>query len=69
MLLFDLATGRELGKLPTTDRPLRWDSDGALLTFGESGLLSWPVQIDAKKPECYRLGPPQRFWTGGPKWA
>jgi eukaryotic-like serine/threonine-protein kinase len=69
VLLFDLATGRALGKLPTTDRPLRWNSAGALLTFGGSGLLSWPVQIDAKKPECYRLGPPQRLWTGGLKWA
>jgi eukaryotic-like serine/threonine-protein kinase len=69
VLLFDLATGRELGKLSTTDRPLLWNSAGALLTFGESGLLSWPVQIEAKNPECYRLGPPQRLWTGGLKWA
>ena len=29
VLLFDLATGRELGKLPTTDRPLRWNSAGS----------------------------------------
>ncbi len=69
LMLIDLATGRTVGKLPTADRPLRWDSDGTLLTFGESGLLRWPVQIDPEKPECYRLGPPRLLLGGGPRWA
>ena len=44
VLLIDLTTGLELGKLPTADgdRPLLWDSYGTLFTFGASGLLRWP---------------------------
>jgi eukaryotic-like serine/threonine-protein kinase len=69
VLLIDLATGREVGKLPTTDRPLRWDATDTLYTFGKSGMLRWPVQFDADNPERYRLGPPRRLWTAGPQTA
>jgi WD40 repeat protein/tRNA A-37 threonylcarbamoyl transferase component Bud32 len=67
VILLDLATGRELGRLLSADRPLRWDSAGRLLTCGGSGLLSWPVQIDAEQPERYRLGPPERLLASGVK--
>ena len=65
VLLIDLATGREVGKLPTTDRSLRWDSAGTLFTFGLSGMLSWPVQIDAEKSERFCLGPPRKLCAAG----
>jgi Flp pilus assembly protein TadD len=66
VLLIDLVTGREIGRLPS-DRPLIWDSAGSLLTCGTLGLLRWPVQIDSERPERYRMGPPQRLLAGGPR--
>jgi WD40 repeat protein len=69
VLLIDLTTGLELGKLPTADgdRPLLWDSKGTLFTFGRSGLLKWPARADTTRPEHYRVGPPQQLLTPGPR--
>ena len=69
VLLIDLTTGLELGKLPTADgdKPLLWDSTGTLFTFGASGLLRWPARADTTRPEHYRVGPPQQLVTRGPR--
>jgi serine/threonine protein kinase/WD40 repeat protein len=44
LTLIDLATGREVARLPISEcKALFWESSGALLTGNGSGLLRWPM--------------------------
>jgi serine/threonine protein kinase/WD40 repeat protein len=79
LVLIELATGRELASLPIADvRGLFWESSGALLTGGRSGLLRWPARsplhpalpregIQRGEPEDYRFGPPERLLSNTPR--
>jgi WD40 repeat protein len=60
--LVDVVRGEEARLLPLPGNyPLRFDLDGALWTFGSSGLLRWPVVGDPNTGK-HRCGPPQRFF-------
>jgi serine/threonine protein kinase/WD40 repeat protein len=64
--LWDLASGNELRFTPMNEgnygvMDVRFESSGALLTAGYSGLLRWPVGADPKSPDRRLLGPPQRL--------
>jgi WD40 repeat protein len=65
--LVDLATARLVGNLRIgRGGPLWWESPESLLTFGQSGLLRWPVKIDPREPDHYRFGPPRRIQAASP---
>src|SRR5262249_35283066 len=59
--LWDLLTGEELGSLPGTFHAWGsgFDSTGALWTFGDAGLLRWPVQASTGSAPRLRSGPPE----------
>ena len=59
IMLVDLQhEGQELAvlSLPTRNYPLRFDADGALWTYGISGVLRWPIR---EGPRELRVGPPE----------
>jgi WD40 repeat protein/tetratricopeptide (TPR) repeat protein len=58
--LWDLLTGEELDSLPGLFYvgAASFDSTGALWTYGEAGLLRWPVQACADSHQRLRIGPP-----------
>jgi WD40 repeat protein len=59
--VLDAKRGEEVATLDVPDHELLgWTPDGSLLTYGDSGLLRWPVHTDPAQPLLYRLGPPQR---------
>jgi tetratricopeptide (TPR) repeat protein len=53
-------TGEELGFLSGVfyTGASSFDSTGALWTYGQAGLLRWPVQAGAGSPQRLRIGPP-----------
>jgi eukaryotic-like serine/threonine-protein kinase len=60
--VWDLFTGEELGFLPGNFGDLggsQFDGTGALWTFGEIGLLRWPVQASVESADRFRVGPPE----------
>src|SRR5262249_35564007 len=66
---WDLSSGRELAfaQLGNTES-VAFDTDRALLTFGDQGLFRWPISADDAPEGCVRFGPPERFpvlgsWT------
>jgi serine/threonine protein kinase/WD40 repeat protein len=59
--LVDIAQAKEAALLPIPDeRPVRFDADDALLTFGQHGLLRWPLAVDSENGR-QRYGPPQEL--------
>src|SRR5262249_30544681 len=57
--LWDLASGRELGLLPSGGRVVPFQTDGrAIFTFGDQGACRWPIQMD---DNSLRVGPPQKI--------
>jgi tetratricopeptide (TPR) repeat protein len=62
--LVDPATGAELAVLPPNlTIPLRFETSGALLTYGSAGLRRWPVARDPASGAC-RFGPPELLFRG-----
>src|SRR5262249_53779809 len=60
--LWDLASGRELGVLPSAGNGVYFRSDGReLLSFGNGGLHRWPLQKSKEAANALRLGPPQKI--------
>jgi WD40 repeat protein/tetratricopeptide (TPR) repeat protein len=54
--LWDLTSGQELGFLPLGDTETAvFDSSGVLWTYGDTGMLRWPVRAG---PGAYEIGPP-----------
>ena len=61
VVLWDLASGRELAFLPIgLAWHLMFEASGDLLTSGTSGVWRWPVQLDTDRGE-FRLGPPRQL--------
>jgi WD40 repeat protein len=61
VLLWDLASGRELAFLPIgLAWHLMFEASGDLLTSGTSGVWRWPVQLDTDRGE-FRIGPPRQL--------
>jgi WD40 repeat protein/tRNA A-37 threonylcarbamoyl transferase component Bud32 len=61
VVLWDLASGRELGFLPIgLARHLMFEASGDLLTSGSIGVRRWPVQLDSDRGE-FRIGPPRQL--------
>jgi WD40 repeat protein len=67
LALVDLATGWEMRRQPINGAALNCQPSGALLTYGPSGLLRWPMQIEHGPLERYRITPSQRLLSGGPR--
>jgi serine/threonine protein kinase/WD40 repeat protein len=65
---FDLDSGEELATVPMPSErsicPFCFDSSGAWLTVGTSGLLQWPTQQDPAHADTLRVGPPHRLASG-----
>jgi serine/threonine protein kinase/WD40 repeat protein len=61
VILWDLANGAELAFLPVEGAvcPI-FETSGALLTCGSSGVQRWPMQLDLARAEL-RIGPPSRL--------
>jgi tetratricopeptide (TPR) repeat protein len=61
--LFDLETGRELARLPISNRSttasVSFDETGSLLTNGFEGCFRWPVTADEANPSRVTIGPPK----------
>jgi serine/threonine protein kinase/WD40 repeat protein len=58
--LWDLTSGKPLRFISqrwTTS--VRFEPSGSLLTFGEDGLVRWPIEADASTPDVIRLGLPR----------
>jgi WD40 repeat protein/Tfp pilus assembly protein PilF len=64
--LFDLPTGREVGRLDLgRNMNARFDpSSGDLLTCGQRGLLRWPVRLTPGQPQTITVGPPSPLRRG-----
>jgi WD40 repeat protein/tetratricopeptide (TPR) repeat protein len=61
VLLWDLASGRELAFLPIGFAGnLMFDASGNLLTSGDVGVRRWPVRLDPARSE-FRIGPPTQL--------
>jgi eukaryotic-like serine/threonine-protein kinase len=61
VVLWDLASGKELPRLPIgMCRHLMFETSGDLLTSGSAGVLRWPVRLDPERNE-FRVGPPGRL--------
>jgi serine/threonine protein kinase/WD40 repeat protein len=59
---WDLANGKQLGFISSITYPqVLFESSGAVLTNGSTGLLRWPVQADSSIPGRLRIGPPQEL--------
>jgi hypothetical protein len=72
VVLIDLATGSEVAASPATgEHPLLWETSGDLLTYGNSGVLRWPLRVDPAEPARYRLGQPEQLlpYTGHGQWG
>jgi WD40 repeat protein len=60
LVFLDRDSGAERTALPVRDTaPVRFDPTGALWTYGEAGLLRWPVGAEPAAPGVRRFGPPQ----------
>jgi WD40 repeat protein len=66
---WDLSSGRELAfaQLGNTES-VSFETDRALLTFGDQGLFRWPISDEDAPEGCMRMGPPERLpvlgsWT------
>jgi WD40 repeat protein/tetratricopeptide (TPR) repeat protein len=59
--LWDILTGEEIRFLPGSFPYLgaSFDHTGTLWTFGDAGLLRWPVQALEDNPQRLRIGPPE----------
>ncbi|HEX5270538.1 MAG TPA: hypothetical protein VFW33_08640, partial [Gemmataceae bacterium] len=68
--LWDLLTGEELCFLPgrfATREGARFDATGVLWTFGDAGLLRWPVRPAAEPAGKLVVGPPQQVSGVAPR--
>jgi hypothetical protein len=68
LVLFDLATGRELAAVPVRQAGLfgrvvsfQFEPAGGLLTNSMDGCFRWPVRPDPSVPGRVRVGPPERL--------
>lgn len=60
--LFDLAHNTEIGFIKSGyTRTILFDSTGAMLTNGVSGILRWPVHERADSPNRLVIGPPEKL--------
>src|SRR5262249_32747203 len=60
LAFWDLAAGREVAMFQLCGlTSVRFESSGALLTYGKAGLWRWPI-ADAALPGLRRIGPPQQ---------
>jgi WD40 repeat protein len=58
--LWDLPSGKPLAFVRQRWTPgVSFEPDGALLTYGQDGLLRWPVCADPAAPGLLRIGPPR----------
>jgi WD40 repeat protein len=65
LCFFDLRTGEELASVKLAgDRPFCFHESVGWITSGSSGLLQWPAQSDAARPEVLRVGPPATLSAG-----
>jgi WD40 repeat protein len=68
LILFDLATGRELAAVPFRTAGVlgrigsfQFEPSGGLLTNSMDGCFRWPVREDPSAPGRLTLGPPERL--------
>jgi serine/threonine protein kinase/WD40 repeat protein len=63
---WDLSSGRELAfaQLGNTES-VSFETDRALLTFGDQGLFRWPISGEDMAEGCVRIGPPERLPAPG----
>jgi WD40 repeat protein len=68
LVLFDLATGRDLATVPFRATKylgrvgsFEFDASGGLLTNSMDGCFQWPVHTDASTPGRMSVGPPERL--------
>jgi WD40 repeat protein/tRNA A-37 threonylcarbamoyl transferase component Bud32 len=67
LVLFDLATDRELATIPFPPGPIgrtgsfSFELSGALLTNSWNGCFRWPLRADPSYPSRLLLGPPERL--------
>jgi eukaryotic-like serine/threonine-protein kinase len=65
LALLDLTRGKELALIPGRDvggvLPLGFEASGALRSYGENGLLHWPVRADPIERGLLKVGPPLRL--------
>ncbi len=62
--IVDLVRGRELAVLPLRTKPVRFDAvNRSLWTWGDGGLLRWPIRPEPAEPDAARVGPPDRLST------
>ncbi len=68
VVLWDSKTGAELAFLPIGSTwQVMFDSNGDLLTSGQTGVQRWPVQLDSERGQP-RIGPPREHlfhWQTG----
>jgi serine/threonine protein kinase/WD40 repeat protein len=58
--LWDLPSGKPLKFIPQRwTASVRFERSGSLLTFGQDGLIRWPVKVDPATPDLVHLGPPK----------
>jgi serine/threonine protein kinase/WD40 repeat protein len=64
--LWDLPSGKPLAFVPMRWMPgVLFEPNGALLTYGDNGLLRWPVKPDPASPGLLQVGPPQALLSAG----
>jgi WD40 repeat protein len=64
--LWDLTSGKPLAFVPMRWMPgVLFEPNGALLTYGDNGLLRWPVRPDPASPGLLQVGPPQTLLSAG----
>jgi serine/threonine protein kinase/WD40 repeat protein len=65
IVLADLRAGCEVARLRISPGAVMgWGSSGDLFTSGAFGLLRWPLGPDPSGKGHYRLGPPERLFSG-----
>jgi serine/threonine protein kinase/WD40 repeat protein len=62
VVLFDVISGNSIASLSVTLLcPLMFAADGSLVTYGQPGVLRWPLRRDEQDSTRWILGPPQRI--------
>jgi tetratricopeptide (TPR) repeat protein/WD40 repeat protein len=64
--LWDVHGGRQAGflKIGRTGAAIFHPHGDALISASDSGVYHWPIRVDPKAPDVWRVGPPRRLLAG-----